>query len=72
MAESRGTFEDTAYSRANRLEIQITMNEAKYMGVDASVVPGSISGLCSLMYNEVKMTGPDLMNFSEPGKIQHY
>ena len=35
------------------------------MGVDASVVPGSISGLCSLMYNEVKMTGPDLMNFSD-------
>ena len=57
------------YLGTNRLEIQITMNEAKYMGVDASVVPGSISGLCSLMYNEVKMTGPDLMNFSDH---QHY
>ena len=53
------------YLGTNRLEIQITLNEAKYMGVDASVVPGSISGLCSLMYNEVKMTGPDLMNFSD-------
>ena len=53
------------YLGTNRLEIQITMNEAKYMGVDASVFPGSISGQCSLMYNEVKMTGPDLMNFSD-------
>lgn len=53
------------YLGTNRLEIQITMNAAKYMTADASVVPGSISGLCSLMYNEVKMTGPDLMNFSD-------
>ena len=53
------------YLGTNRLEIQITMNDAKYMSADPSVVPDTISNRCSLMYNEVKMTGPDLLNFSD-------
>ena len=53
------------YLGTNRLEIQISLNEAKFMSADASVVPGSISTKCSIMYREVKMTGPDLLNFSD-------
>jgi len=61
----RGDGVFPCYLGTNRLEIQVTLNAAAYMGVDASVFPASISGKCSLMYNEVKMTSPDLMNFSD-------
>ena len=52
------------YLGQNRLEIQLTLNAATYMGVDASVSPASISTKCSLMYHEVKMTQADTLGFS--------
>ena len=57
------------YLGTNRLEIQITMNEAKYMGVDATVVPGSV-------LPDVQRGQDDRTRSHEllrpPGKIQHY
>ena len=40
----------------SRLELQLTMNEAKSVSNSASEVPASISGKCSLMYHQVEMT----------------
>ena len=64
-ADRRGHGVFPCYLGQNRLEVQITMNAAKYMGVDASVAPGSISNKCSLMYNECKMTQADTLGFSD-------
>lgn len=63
--DTRGHGVFPCYLGTNRLEIQITMNAANYVSADTSVDAASISGLCSMMYNEVKMTGPDLLNFSD-------
>ena len=38
------------------LELQITLNEAGYVATNASTVPASIAGACSMMYHEVQMS----------------
>ena len=63
--DTRGHGVFPCYLGTNRLEIQLTMNAANYVSADTSVDCPTISGSCSIMYNEVKMTGPDLMNFSD-------
>ena len=64
-ADRRGHGVFPCYLGQNRLEIQLTLNAAKYLGVDASVVPTTISTKCSLMYQEVKMTQADTLGFSD-------
>jgi hypothetical protein len=63
--DTRGHGVFPCYLGTNRLEVQITMNAANYPSMDTTVDSPTISGRCSIMYNEVKMTGPDLMNFSD-------
>ena len=64
-ADRRGHGVFPCYLGQNRLEIQLTLNAAKYLSADASVLPGSISTKCSLMYHEVKMTQADTLGFSD-------
>ena len=40
----------------SRLELQLTMNSAKYVSANAEKLPTSIAGRCSLMYHQVEMT----------------
>ena len=40
----------------NRLEIQLTMHSGNYLTSDNSVAVGSIKGLCSYMFHEVRTT----------------
>ena len=40
----------------SRLELQLTMNSAKYLVANPEKVPPSIAGRCSLMYHQVEMT----------------
>ena len=67
-ADRRGHGVFPCYLGQNRLEIQLTLNAAKYLGVDASVFPATISTKCSLMYHEVKMTQADTLGFSDTGE----
>ena len=39
-----------------RVELQLTMNAAKFVAADKDNPPGSIAGQCSLMYHQVEMS----------------
>ena len=62
---SRGHGIFPCFLGQNRLEIQITMNEAKYLSSSATEEPPSISGACSLMYHQVEMTSSNILKYSD-------
>ena len=49
----------------NRLEIQITMNASANVCQDASNLPASISGACSMLFHQVDMTSEDVLKYSD-------
>ncbi len=49
----------------NRLEIQITMNANTHVCQDASNLPASISGACSMLFHQVDMTSEDVLKYSD-------
>ena len=63
--DNRGHGVLPCYLGQNRLEIQITLNESKYMLTDTTSTVPTISNQCSLMYHEVKMTPANLLSFSD-------
>ena len=54
-----------AYLGQNRLEIQLTMNTADFPMADVSATVPSISGKCSIMYRECKMSPADTLAFGD-------
>ena len=63
-ADHRGHGVLPCFLGQNRLEIQITMNHSKNLLAAVGTVP-TISGKCSFMYHEVKMTPANLLSFSD-------
>ena len=49
----------------SRLELQFTMNTAKFCSVSADNVPASISGACSLMYHQVELSESAVLSYAD-------
>ena len=49
----------------SRLELQFTLNTAKFTSADAANFPASISGACSLMYHQVEMSEAARTSYSD-------
>ena len=49
----------------NRLEVQITMAPNTDVCEDASNLPASISGACSVLFHQVDMTSEDVLKYSD-------
>ena len=64
--DTRGFGVFPCFLGSNRLEIQITLNEAVYVASDVSDAPGSIgNGKCSLIYHQVEMTPNNVLKYSD-------
>ena len=63
--DTRGHGVFPAYLGNQRLELQFTLNAAKFVSADASQAPTSIANLCTLMYHEVQMTGANLRKYQD-------
>ena len=53
------------YTGSNRIEIQITMNEAKAVSSAAGSEPATIAGQCSFLYHQAEMDSKNLMRYSD-------
>ena len=63
--DTRGHGVFPAYLGNQRLELQITLAEAKNLSSNTEQAPGSISNACSLMYHEVQMTGQNARKYQD-------
>ncbi len=63
--DQRGHGIFPAYLGQNRLEIQFTMNTAVYASANGTDAVPSISGKCSMMYRECKMTPQNQLAFGD-------
>ena len=54
-----------AYTGSTRVEIQISMNAAKFVSADAAQQPASISGACSFLYHEQQMSPTNLNHYMD-------
>ncbi len=63
--DTRGYGVFPCYLGANRLEIQLTLNSAKYVSADDANDPASIAGKCTLMYHQVEMTPENVLRYSD-------
>ena len=63
--DTRGFGVFPCFLGSNRLEIQITLNEAVYVAADSSNAPASIVGRCSLLYHQVEMTPNNTLKYSD-------
>ena len=63
--DTRGFGVFPCFLGSNRLEIQLTLNEAVYVAADPSAVPASIEGKCSLIYHQVEMTPNNVLKYSD-------
>lgn len=61
---TRGNGIFPAVTGQNRLEIQITLNDAIFTAADSTKVPASISGACKFLYHEVQMRPADIKAYS--------
>ena len=61
----RGNGVFPAYTGANRIEIQVTLNSAKHMTDDADNAPASISGECVILYNEIQVPENKFTTYSD-------
>ena len=61
--QGHGVF--PAYLGNNRLELQFTTNEAKYISSDAANAPASIASACTMMYHEVQMTSFNMKQYQD-------
>ena len=62
---TRGSGIWPCYTASNRLELQITMNASGYVALAAGNLPGSISGLCTMMIHQVDMAQADVLRYSD-------
>ena len=62
--DTRGHGVMPCFLGQNRLEVQIVMNPASYVST-AENVPGSISGVCSMLMHQVDMTAADVLRYSD-------
>ena len=62
---SRGHGIFPAYTGSTRVEIQISMNEAKYLSANVAQQPTSIAGRCSFLYHEQQMSPKNLMHYMD-------
>ena len=62
---SRGQGIFPCVTGSNRVELQITLNDADFCATDTSHVPDSIAGACSFLYHECQMRQADLKNYSD-------
>ena len=63
--DTRGFGVFPCFLGSNRLEIQITLNEAVYVAADPSNVPASIKAKCSLLYHQVELTPNNVLKYSD-------
>ena len=63
--DRRGLGAFPAFLGQNRLEVQISLNTAAYTAADASYVPASIAGECSILIHQVDMTSHNLLKYSD-------
>ena len=63
--DTRGFGVFPCFLGSNRLEIQINLNEAVYVAADATNVPASLLGKCSLLYHQVELTPSNTLKYSD-------
>ena len=63
--DTRGFGVFPCFLGSNRLEIQINLNEAVYVAADASNVPATLLGKCSLLYHQVELTPSNTLKYSD-------
>ncbi len=63
--DQRGHGVWPAYLGSNRLEMQITMRSDVYPSADGTSQVPSLSGKCSMLYRECRMTPSNILSFSD-------
>ena len=61
----RGNGVFPAYTGANRIEIQVTLNSAQHITADPDNAPASISGSCAILYNEIQVPENQFTTYSD-------
>ena len=62
---TRGSGIWPCFTAQNRLELQITLNPATYLTVEAQNAPGTIAGAISMEMHQVDMSAADVLRYSD-------